>query len=308
MPTRDIKSLNNQNPSNSLFSFSSQSGNFLDSVVGRIRQSYFNEVLYNISKIFSDPNLSKSNSAKVELRNSFEKFMRNYFLDKFYYHPLSGGFSLFLMIPPYLSAEKYKKIFGVPFSSPNDEKQKFFHTTLVSLPFIASEFSPPQISAKLDENKLLKGSIPVVEEIWPGNSINVTFYETKELMVYTFHKIWMDYIEEVRMGIVEPDEEIIKNGLLDYAAASFVLRFSPNLDLLYLGYLVGLVPTSRNPGDIIKGHLEYNDVQTVSFNYSFFYYTEFTYFELMLHGYTIEKPNGHPWLEKLNKLFKYYIG
>jgi hypothetical protein len=279
----------------------------IDTAVQRIRKAYFDEVIKNLSFITSDITYLNDKVAKEELKNSFEKFMKNYYLSKFEYSPLTGGFSLFMMVPPYLSGGNYKEVFGVPYSGSENENQKFFHTTVISLPFLAIDFSPPQISAKIDENKLLNGSIPVVEEIWPGNSIDVTYYETKELMVYTFHKIWMDYIEEVRLGVIEPAPEMIENGIIDYATAAFVLRFTPDLDLVYLGYLVGLVPTSRNPGDIVKGSLGYNEIQTVSIPYSLFTYTEFTYFELLMHGYSIQNPNGHPWLEKLKSLFNFYV-
>ena len=139
----------------------------------------------------------------------------------------------------------------------------------------------------------------------PSNSMDVTYYETKDLLVYTFHKIWMDNIDDVKMGRVIPDESVWRDGYLDYAAAAFILKFTDELDLIYLGYAVGLIPTGRDPSAIVSR--ESQDISTISFSYSFFWYNEFTYYELAMRGYTLKNPNGHPWLQKLNEVIKIYV-
>jgi len=281
----------------------------LDNITERIRNAYIGELFNNIWYIFSKYDLEKYRKDKFaqnELRNSFEKFLFNYYSDRLYFSPDWGGLTLFILIPPYLSAPPYKELFGVPFETPENEEQKFFFTLIKSLPFVVSNFQLPQFSAKVDEDKLINGSIPKIEEISVSNATTVEYYETNELMVYTFHKIWMDYIEDVKMGKIMPDEIAWKYGFIDYAGGAFILKFDQILELKYLGYMVGLIPNVRNPNDIVKPLSNNNDIKIVSISYNFFTYTEFTYYELAARGYTLQEPNGHPWLEKLNQIINIY--
>ena len=282
----------------------------IDGIVDRLNKAYIGELLESIWDTYSfvgDRFLDRDKYPKRSVLDSFEKFILNFYLDRNYLVPLSGGISMFILVPPYLSAPEYREIFGEPFLSADNNEQDFFKSYIKAVPILAMEYSPPQFGTKMSEDKLINGSIPHIDEITPSNNMNVTYYETKELLVYTFHKIWMDYIVDVRSGRVLPDEYVWKNGYLDYAGAAFILKFSQTLDLQYLGYAVGLIPTSRNPGDIVKPNNQNSDISTVNIPYSFYWYTEFTYYELAARGYTLKNPNGHPWLEKLNKLIKVYM-
>ena len=278
---------------------------FLEESIQRVRQSYFDELANNIVNMFSTNSIIDSVFAKNELSDSFEKFLKSMYTHKFEFNPLSGGFSLFLLIPPHLSAEEYEEFFGKPFSTSENNEQDYFYNTVYSIPFIADEFSPPPFSVKIEENKLINGAIPLAEEVTPANQMNVSYYETKDLMVYSLHSIWLKYIEEVKLGKIKPNDYYIENGILDYAAAAFILRFDQNLNVSYLGYVIGMVLNSLNPQDIVQQKIP-NDIAKVNIPYSLFWYTEFTYYELTARGYTIKEPNGHPYLEKLKQLLSVY--
>jgi hypothetical protein len=277
----------------------------LDSMIEKLQKAHISELLNNIWDIYSFTGAEPSKKEKNVVLDSVEKFFLNFYTSRWFYNPLTHGFSLFILIPPYLSAPEYKEVFGEPFMKPSNNEQNFFKTYIKSVPVLAFDFKPPQINTKISEDKLIKGTIPHIDEIIPSNSIDVTYYETKELLVYTFHKIWLDYIDDVKMGRIKPEDSIWENGYLHYAGAAFVLRFTSELDLVYLGYAVGLIPTGRDPSSIVTTQT-HQDVSTVSFTYQFFWYNEFTYYELAMRGYTLKNPNGHPWLTKLNQVIKIY--
>ena len=100
----------------------------IDNIVEKLRQSYVTELLTNIWDVYSFAGASPPKKQKNIVLDSVEKFFLNFYTSKWFYNPLSHGLSLFILIPPYLSASEYKEIFGEPFMKPDNKEQDFFKT------------------------------------------------------------------------------------------------------------------------------------------------------------------------------------
>lgn len=151
-----------------------------------------------------------------------------------------SGYTLIYLVPPKLS--------GLFF----DVLPTSIVTARNSI-FSASEFSPPECALNVDQ--MASGSnirIPFAVGKTSGGQMSISFIENMKLDIYAFHNNWLNYIEQVMLGYLDPTEEYIESGELDYATSAFVMRYKPDMkSLVYLGKAIGIFPINLPNKEII---------------------------------------------------------
>ena len=266
---------------------------------------YYND--YAI-KEFLKPYLNIFNLHSPETKSNIgttftELFKKLHYLETHGFHPdFNGNYNLVLMIPPHLSAPEYEEIFGKPFEINNGN---ILANTVKFIPILVENITLPSKQVRISESKLITGSIPVPEEVSEENQLSITYRNDYHGYLYTFHKLWIEYIDEVGKGLIRPNDYYIENSCLDYVAAFYILSFNPQAELKKLIYIPFAIPTGINPNEVIK--FGSNDINTISISYSIYTYDEFDYFELGARGVTLNNPQNHPFLKKLHTLLTYWV-
>jgi len=266
---------------------------------------YYND--YAI-KEFLKPYLNIFNLHSPETKSNIgttftELFKKLHYLETHGFHPdFNGNYNLVLMIPPHLSAPEYEEIFGKPFEINNGN---ILANTVKFIPILIENITLPSKQVRISESKLITGFIPVPEEVSEENQLSITYRNDYHGYLYTFHKLWIEYIDEVGKGLIRPNDYYIENSCLDYVAAFYILSFNPQAELKKLIYIPFAIPTGINPNEVIK--FGSNDINTISISYSIYTYDEFDYFELEARGVTLNNPQNHPFLKKLHTLLTYWV-
>jgi len=232
----------------------------------------------------------ENENSPLSVRNTLSSIVSTFYSSMYKYNPSINGYELFFLLPPHLSGYEDK------FGTPDNPSFYVFRYLGGAVPFLASNISPPSYSVKTGQYTLRTGAIPIAEEVEVSPSFSVTYFETQDLTVYSFHSVWIEYIHEVAKGYISPAEEYIIEGKLDYPSAGFILKFTPDGKLTYFARVAGIYPTSLPTGDLF-GNRGNSDITTISITYMCPFYDEFTYPELEMQGYSLDNPNGHPWLE-----------
>ena len=171
--------------------------------------------------------------------------------------PDISGYSLIFLVPPILSG------LGMGFSnSPSG-----IITSRNSI-FQALEFSPPDVSINTDDiSSSSRVKIPFVIGKTSGGQMSISYIENMRLDAYAFHNNWFHYMEQVALGYMDPAEEYLESGELDYATSAFVMRFKPDMkSMVYLGKAVGIFPINLPSKDIIGSR---QSVQLTTINVSY---------------------------------------
>jgi hypothetical protein len=273
-------------------------------------QGIIDELIHYATTAFIDNHshelisLNDSNYTYFTLQSLYSKFLAQLLKDEKNFHPdISTPHSFVLMIPPHLSAKEYQDIFGNPFDSTTNNTD-ITSKIIKTIPLIAEEVQLPTRTTKVSEIKLITGSIPVAEEITTDNQLSVTYIADKDQLIYTFHKIWIEYISEVTKGLIKPADEYIQNGLIDYVAAFFIIRFDQLARLRKLIYIPYAIPLGINTNESVS--YRQNDLIKITVNYQILTYEEFDYFELEHRGVTLDNPQNHPFVTKLIEALKFW--
>lgn len=169
--------------------------------------------------------------------------------------PDVSGYTLIYLIPPTLS--------GISF----DLLPSSIITARNSI-FQATEFSPPELSINVDSvSSGANIKIPFAVGKTSGGQMSISFIENHHLDIYSFHNNWVNYIEQVILGYIDPAEQYIDSGELDYATSAFVMRFKPDMkSIVYLGKAIGIFPINL-PNKEIIGSRQTPQLTTFSINY-----------------------------------------
>ena len=261
------------------------------------------EVLNDIVKLTKG--IYKYRLDNKDLKDNLSETIRNIFYTFYntlsYYNPDINGITLFFLVPPHLSSPEYQKVLGDP-----SNLTPYFRYLGVAIPFLAVNFSAPSRQAKIGEYSLRTGGIPTVDEIEVSGDLSVTYIETRDLHVYTFHKLWFQYIEDVSSGIIMPDEKYVVEGNIDYATCAYILKFDLAGNLTYFARCGGIFPSSLSSNELL-GQRSDRNLTTLQITYMCPFFNDFTYFELEKQGYTLDNPNGHPFLEDFKSKISKFI-
>lgn len=154
--------------------------------------------------------------------------------------PDISGYVLLFMVPPVLSG--YTNLgnqnYDVTGTSYMTETTKLF-------PLLATNFTPPTIQINSGTLAGSSGTQHYAQEMSITDSMSVTFLDTMHLDIYQLHKSWIQYIFQVTEGTLEPSDEYLLGGRIDYCASFYFVKFMPNVSSVqYVGKAVKKQPTA----------------------------------------------------------------
>jgi len=206
--------------------------------------------------------LLNSTLSNNNVLNYFNQILYNSVVDNEEFSPDINGYTMIFLIPPYLSG------YGV---SDNDEK--LIKTSKMSC-FLAIDFTPPSIQVTASEIMARTGNLPYGIEVISSGQMNITYLESNSLRIFSLHKSWITYIEDVTRGLVEPDSQFINDEecILDYATSAYVIRFKPTRsfewgDIIYVGKAIGIFPLNMPDKEII-GRRDSHEITTLPITYT----------------------------------------
>lgn len=148
--------------------------------------------------------------------------------------PDISGYVLLFMSPPVLSG--YTNLGNQNY----DVTGTSYITETVKLyPLLATNFTPPTIQLNSGTLAGSSGTQHYAQELSITDSMSVTYLDTIHLDIYQLHKSWLQYIFQVTEGTLEPSEEYLLGGRIDYCASFYFVKFMPNVSSVqYVGKAV----------------------------------------------------------------------
>lgn len=188
--------------------------------------------------------------------------------------PDISGYTLLFMVPPELSGylnlgnQNYER-FG----------SSFIGESAKIVPLLATNFTPPTIQLNTSALSGSSGTQHYASELNITDTMSVTFVDTINLDVYSFHSTWLQYIYHVLEGSLEPDMSYIKNRMIDYTASFYFVKFQPDAQTIqYVGKAVGCFPREMPSAEVL-GNRNSSELTTLTFNYTVSDYREATMLE-----------------------------
>ncbi len=206
------------------------------------------------------------------------------------YVPDISGYTLLFLVPPdlsgYINAEENE---GTAAKKSNynqvENDSGFIGWTSKMVPFLASQFTAPQIQMNSSTLTSTSGSQQYASELQITDNMSVTYMETDDLDVYSFHRTWVNYISEILEGNIKPGfdsstgDNYIYFRTIDYASSFYFVKFRPDLETItYIGKAIGCFPKELPSTELI-GNRGTNELTTLSFNYAVSDFREVTYRE-----------------------------
>jgi len=220
----------------------------------------------------SSPQQSASILNEIVSKTFQKNGMLKYFYNKLYsqsFTPDINGYTLVYLIPPHLSGYTSEK-------------------TLIDISkiscFLAIDATPPDSSVSYQEVTGTSTSVIYATETKVGKSTSVSYIDDHTLSMYGMHKIWLDYIRDLMIGSIEPDESYISDDFaeLDYVGTLYYVRFRiSDMDgdffknIVFIGKAVGVFPINM-PDKEILGKRDSNELTIVPINYVCSEYRQYT--------------------------------
>lgn len=214
-----------------------------------------------------------------------------YFYQQLYrdFAPDINGYTLVFFIPPHLSGYDY-------LSSSNhysqDDKDSYMNIVGKIMTFAAIDFTPPQSQIRSENISLRSGAVPIASEVSETDTCSITFIDNRQLDIYMFHHIWIEYIREILEGTIEPNPGYYTSpeesefsdakelySSIDYAASFYIVKYRPDMQTVtFVSKCVGVFPQSL-PNKELIGSRTTNEMVTLPFTYSCSGYREALYTE-----------------------------
>jgi hypothetical protein len=192
------------------------------------------------------------------------------------YAPDISGYVLLFMTPPHLSGYEAKGLQN--YKVGNDAG--FISKTSKLCPVLAVNFTPPQMQMGSAAITGTTGGQQYATELTVTDSLTVSYLETNNLDVYSFHRTWVNYMFEILEGSLSPMKSpYIDERRIDYASSFYFVKFRPDGEYItYIGKATGCFPRELPSADIV-GNRTQNEITTVGFNYVVSDYQEVTFRE-----------------------------
>ena len=162
--------------------------------------------------------------------------------------PDLSGYTLMFMQPPHLSGYGLTEDYGGGLG----DICKF-------LCFAGVDFTPPNIQVSSSDLPSRSGSINFGTEVAISGQLSISYLDNQNSAVFSFHKLWVNYIEDILRGKnsksgadIAPDLEYYDEGgarfgQVDYMTSAYVVRFKPSMNLSsaeinYIGKATGIFP------------------------------------------------------------------
>jgi hypothetical protein len=131
---------------------------------------------------------------------------------------------------------------------------------LNKVPLLATDFTPPDIQVNsVNVNLSSSATMTLPTGINRGGVLNITYLDTNQLQLYSFHEYWVKYIDSITGGKISPAESYYKQAdnrenicEIDYVGAAIIAKFDPTMtNLLHIGKAVGIFPVSQPVKEIL---------------------------------------------------------
>lgn len=196
-------------------------------------------------------------------------------------HPDISGYTLTFMQPPHLSGYGYGEDYGGPFG----DHCKF-------MCFAGIDFTPPASNLQSSDVASRSGALPYGSDFSASGQLSMTFIDNQDAVLFSFHKLWVNYIEDIIRGKnsrtgadLSPDSKYYTYGNqcfgeLDYATSAYVVRFKPSIDssyaaINYIGKATGIFPINIPDKEEI-GRRDSNELIMLPMSYTCTFYRQFS--------------------------------
>jgi len=210
-----------------------------------------------------------------------------YFYNQLYgsYNPDITGYTLIFMVPPEFSSKEYDLDTKLKTSSTSDIEDILVGLSLAPqnikdvddfakvLPFMATEFTPPQTEVQNAQVQSRTGAMSYATDVHETETVSISYIESNPLTIYKFHLLWIDYIREILKGTIEPKASYIDPtsqnfGIQDYLASFYIVKYLPDLATIsYISKCIGVYPL-RLPSKELIGTRTTNEICVLPFEYS----------------------------------------
>ncbi len=200
------------------------------------------------------------------------------------FHPDISGYTLIFIMPPHLSG------YGL---AEGDISPLGKHCKLAC--FLAMDFTPPNIQVTASELPAHTGALPFGAQVNPTGQLNIVYIDNKDNHMFAFHKIWVNYIEDILRGKKTSDNSQIKPdaayytpnddpnskfGQIDYMSSAYVVRTKPTRglyfgDINYVGKATGIFPLNIPDKEII-GRRDSNELVMLPVSYACSWFRQYT--------------------------------
>ena len=154
--------------------------------------------------------------------------------------PDISGYVLLFMSPPVLSG--YTNLGNQNYDVTGTS---FMTETAKLYPLLATNFTPPTIQLNSGTLAGSSGTQHYAQELSITDSMSVTYLDTIQLDIYQLHKSWLQYIFQVTEGTLEPADEYLNGGIIDYCASFYFVKFMPNVSSIqYIGKAMERIPVA----------------------------------------------------------------
>ena len=152
-----------------------------------------------------------------------------------------------------------------------------YHKFMVLLSNEAQSFEVGDVVLKTTEhgetyngNKIIYGKSD--QESNAAGEMSIRYIDSVNLDIFKLHVAWVDYINKVSRGIIEPKREYMTGKILDYAASCYYILCGPDgSTILYWQKLTGVFPinTGENTFSWDSGTLLAKPQIDIKYMYSF---------------------------------------
>lgn len=206
----------------------------------------------------------KTAAQNENIDNIFKDFYK-FFYSRAYEYDISG-YNLIFFRPPEFSA------FNGQWTENSAVKFKDFFKDIVVL---AVDYTPHEIAVsktQIDLTSSLMFSYPVDSE--HGGEISVSYIDSDDLRIHSYHSLWIKYIHYVNMGHLIPATSYIESNTIDYLGTIYSLKFKSNMQTPVLATkAMGVFPTSL-PVKESMGVRGQHEIALTSISYTTLYHTD----------------------------------
>lgn len=147
------------------------------------------------------------------------------------YTPDISGYTLLFISPPVLSG--YLNLGNQNY---DPSSTSFFSETSKLCPLLAVNFTPPAIQLNTGALAGSSGTQHYATELNITDSMSVSFVDTINLDIYTYHATWLQYIYQILEGTLSPSAEYLLTRKIDYCSSFYFVKFKPNMNAIqYIG-------------------------------------------------------------------------
>ena len=162
------------------------------------------------------------------------KFYELLFNKNIEYH--INGFTLISMMHPHLS--------GIGRSP-----ESFLGDGLTANILFALDYNGIEVNVNTSN---VQGYITYATAKSSSGQVSCSYIDSSALHIYSFHKLWIDYIDAVRLGVLEPSGHYIDTKTLDYVGSIYAVSFKPDMTSpVYTSKSIGIFPVTLGDKEIL---------------------------------------------------------